>query len=319
MKRVDRANEVAPAAGGTIRMTNDDREERLPVEGSTPQGERVAAHWARLSLTVDGAMQALRSRGIAIEQATADDLHGLDMLHMGGLAATDALAEMAALQTGQHVLDVGAGVGGPARRMAHKHGASVWGVELSKSVCETAVALTALVRLQDRVQFKQGSALALPFADGAFDVVVMQHVAMQIAEKERLFGECVRVLNGGGVLALHEIFAGEDGPPLFPLAWATDPAMSSLETFDECSARLARMGLSLAAFRDTSAEGQQYHLANMKAMQQALAQEQGTHGRSVDVTRTRLQTATSMERNLRERRLQVAMAVYRRTRDTNAA
>ena len=105
-------------------MTNDDREERLIVDGSTPQGEQVAAHWARLSLTVDGAMQALRSRGIAIEQATADDLHGLDMLHMGGLAATDALADMAGLQTGQHVLDVGAGVGGPARRMAQ--GSGVW-------------------------------------------------------------------------------------------------------------------------------------------------------------------------------------------------
>lgn len=300
-------------------MTNDDREERVPVDGSTPQGERVAAHWARLSLTVDGAMQALRSRGIAIEQATADDLHGLDMLHMGGLAATDALAEMAAVQTGQHVLDVGAGVGGPARRMAYKHGARVWGVELSHSVCETAAALTALVRLQDQVQFKQGSALALPFPDGGFDVVVMQHVAMQIAEKERLFGECVRVLNGGGVLALHEIFAGEGGPPFFPLAWATDPAMSSLETFDECSARLARMGLRPGAFRDTSAEGQQYHLANMTAMQQALAQQEGTHGRSVDVTTTRLRTATSMERNLREGRLQVVMVVYRRTRDTKAA
>jgi 2-polyprenyl-3-methyl-5-hydroxy-6-metoxy-1,4-benzoquinol methylase len=141
-------------------MTNDDREERgVAVDGSTPQGELVAAHWARLSLTVEGAMLALRSKGIGIEQATADDLHGLDMLHMGGLAATDALAEMAGVQTGQHVLDVGAGVGGPARRMAYKHGARLWGVELSKPVCQTATALTALVRLQDQVQFKQGSAL----------------------------------------------------------------------------------------------------------------------------------------------------------------
>ena len=135
---------------------------------------------------------------------------------------------------------------------------------------------------------------------------------MQIAEKERLFEESVRVLNSRGVLALHEIFAGEGGSPFFPLAWATDPAMSSLETLDECSARLARMGLWSSAFKDTTAGGQQYHLANMKAMQQALAQEEGTHGRSVEATRMRLQTATSMERSLRERRLQVAMVVYRR-------
>jgi hypothetical protein len=84
-------------------------------------------------------------------------------------------------------------------------------------------------------------------------------------------------------------------------------------------ARLARLGLWPGAIRDTSAEGQQYHLANMKAMQQALAREEGTQGRSVDATRTRLQTATSMERNLRERRLQVAMVVYRRTRNITAA
>ena len=294
-------------------MTND-VQNRVCIAGSTPQGELVAAHWARLSLTVDGAMQALRSKGIALEQATADDLHGLDMLHMGGLAATDALAEMAALRPGHHVLDVGAGVGGPARRMAHKYGARVWGVELSESIYQTALGLTALVRLQDQVQFKQGSALALPFPDGAFDVVVMQHVAMQVAEKERMFGECVRVLNDRGVMALHEIFAGEGGPPLFPLAWATDPAMSALETLDECTARLGRLGLQPGPFRDTSAESQQYHLANMKAMQQALAHQEGTQGRSVEATKVRLETATSMERNLRERRLKVGMVVYRLTR-----
>jgi ubiquinone/menaquinone biosynthesis C-methylase UbiE len=273
----------------------------------------VAAHWARLSLTLDGAMQALRSQGIAPGQATADDLHALDMLHMGGLAATDTLAEMATLRPRRHVLDVGAGVGGPARRMARKYGAIVWGVELSASVYQTAVALTALVGLQDQVQFRQGSALALPFADGAFDVAVMQHVAMQIAEKARLFGECVRVLNGDGVLALHEIFAGEGGPPLFPLAWASEPAMSSLETLDECMARLARLGLQAGPFVDRSAEGQQYHEANIKAMRQALAQQEGTQGRSVKATEVRLQTATSMERNLREGRLKVGMVVYRKT------
>jgi len=264
-------------------------------------------------------MQALRSKGIAPGQATADDLHGMDMLHMGGLAATDTLADMAGIRPGQQVLDVGAGVGGPARRIAHKYGARVWGVELGASIHQTAVELTALVRLQDQVRFKRGSALALPFPDGAFDVVVMQHVAMQIAEKARLFGECVRVLNRQGVLALHEIFAGEGGPPLFPLAWATDPAMSSLETLDECEKRLAHLGLRAGEFLDRSAEGQQYHMANIKAMQQALAQQEGTQGRSVEATKVRLQTATSMERNLRERRLKVGMIVYRKAHDGNAA
>jgi len=163
------------------------------------------------------------------------------------------------------------------------------------------------------VRYVQGDACDLPFADGAFDVVVMQHIAMQIAEKDQLFDECARVLRGDGALALHEIFSGEGGPPLFPLAWATDPAMSSLETLDECTARLVRMGLQPGPFVDQSAEGQQHHLANIKAMQQALAQQEGALGLTVEATKVRLQTATSMERNLREGRLKVGMVVYRKT------
>jgi len=287
----------------------DDATSAVSIAGATRQGQMVAAHWARLSLTVDGALQALRSQGIAPEQATADDLHALDMLHMGGLAATDALAEMAHLRPGQRVLEVGAGVGGPARRMARKYGARVWGVELSEAVYQTAVALTALVGLQDQVQFTQGSALALPFEDGDFDVVVMQHVAMQIAEKDQLFGECVRVLKPGGVLALHEIFAGPGGPPLYPLAWAAAPAMSSLESLDACAARLTQRGLTVGPFVDRSEAGRQHHAANLQAWQRAVTQQRGSEGRSVDVTEARLRTATSMERNLREGRLQVAMVV----------
>jgi 2-polyprenyl-3-methyl-5-hydroxy-6-metoxy-1,4-benzoquinol methylase len=227
----------------------DDANPSGAMAGVTSQGQKVAAHWARLSLTVDGATQSLRSRGIALEQATAEDLHALDMIHMGGLQATDALAEMAGISGSTTVLDVGSGVGGPARRFAEKYGATVWGIELAEPSYQTSVRLTALVGLQDRVQFKHGNALVLPFGEEEFDVVTMVHVAMQIAEKDQLFGECVRVLKPDGVLALHEIFTGMGGPPHFPLAWATEPAMSSLETFAVCATRFAHMGLQVGGIR----------------------------------------------------------------------
>jgi len=287
----------------------DDANPSGSMAGVTSQGQKVAAHWARLSLTVDGATQSLRARGIALEQATAEDLHALDMIHMGGLQATDALAEMAGISGSTTVLDVGSGVGGPARRFADKYGATVWGVELAESSYQTSVRLTALVGLQDRVQFKHGSALALPFGDEEFDVVTMVHVAMQIAEKDQLFGECVRVLKPGGVLALHEIFAGMGGPPYFPLAWATEPAMSSIETFAVCATRFAHLELQVGPFMDRSEEGRQFHEANSQARRQDLAQQRSTDGRSVEVTQARLRVAESMARNLREGRLQVGMVV----------
>jgi hypothetical protein len=114
------------------------------------------------------------------------------------------------------------------------------------------------------------------------------------------------------VLALHEIFAGEVGPPHFPLAWATEPSMSSLETFAACAARLARLGCQVGAFVDRSEEGRQFHEANIQARRQALTQQEGTQGRSVDATQVMLQTGIAMERNLREGRLQVGMVVCRK-------
>jgi MPBQ/MSBQ methyltransferase len=290
---------------------NDDSASNEP-HGVTTQGRKVAAHWTRLSLTLEGALEALKSKGIPPERATAEDLHGLDMLHMGGLRATDELAGMAGIRPGQEVLDVGSGVGGPARRFASKFGARVCGVELGESIHKTALALTSLVGLQEQVRFKQGSALALPFEDGMFDAVIMQHIAMQVAEKERLFGESIRVLKPGGILALHEIFSGPGGEPVFPLAWATEPDMSSLESLEACASRLEQCGLTIGDFVDHSEAGRRYHAANMEAFGKALEEQRGAEGRSVQATEARLKTAISMERNLREGRLRVGMVACRK-------
>ena len=178
----------------------------------TQQGRLVTDHWARMGITYEGALQRLQADGIDLRSVAAADLHSMDMNHMGGLRATNALGDMVNVQQGQSVLDIGSGVGGPARRIASRYGASVWGVELSESLHQTAIQLTALVGLQEQVQFKHASALDLPFPDDTFDIVILQHVAMQISEKEQLFGECTRVIKSGGCLAMHEIFSGNDEP-----------------------------------------------------------------------------------------------------------
>lgn len=82
-------------------------------EAVSEQGQRVAAHWSRLAVTFEGALQALGELGIDVANAKPADLHGVDMIHMGGLPATDTFARQAEINPGQRVLDVGAGVGGP--------------------------------------------------------------------------------------------------------------------------------------------------------------------------------------------------------------
>lgn len=281
--------------------------------GYTEQGQLIAEHWTRSAVTYQGAVESLRSKGIDPNQATAEDLHSLDMLHMGGLAASDSLSDIAGIVAGKKVLDVGCGVGGPARRMASKYQALVWGVELSERLYQTAMQLTELVGLEGRVQFKQGSALALPFGEAEFDIVVMQHVAMQIAEKEQLFAELARVLNRDGCLAMHEIFAGNGGPPRYPLAWATEPAMSSLESLESCTARLEGLGFEVGQFVDLCEESRKYQEDSGAAYQSALAEQTGAGGLSVEVTEERLKRFQSMELNLREDRIKVGMLVCRKT------
>lgn len=284
-----------------------------PTPLITEQGRKVADHWSRLAVTYKGAVNSLEASGIAVEEIKAEDLHAVDMIHMGGLAATDELATLAGISEGDRVLDVGSGVGGPARRLADWYGAEVSGIELSETLYETAVKLTDLVGLSDRVHFQNGSALSLPFSDETFDAVVMQHVAMQIAEKDRLFGELTRVVKPSGCLALHEIFGG-DGELHFPLAWATEPSMSALETLYACTRRLQAAGFAVGDFIDHSEDGRRFHKKAIATYQAALAKDEGAGGLSKRVTEERMAASVAMEKNLRTGSLRVGMLVCRKER-----
>lgn len=280
--------------------------------GLTEQGKKVADHWSNLAVTYDGAIGALRKSNIDLTSVSADDLHSLDMLHMGGLSATDELAVLANVRAGNRVLDVGCGVGGPARRLANKFGAKVTGIELSDRLFETAVSLTELVNMQDKVQIEHASALSLPFEDRTFDVVTMQHVAMQIAEKDQLFGELTRAVTSGGCLALHEIFSGP-GELHYPLAWATDPSMSALEPLSECTERLTKLGFDLADFVDYSEDGRRFHEKAIENYDAALAQQTSMQGLPPGVVEKRRAASVAMEKNLRTGSLRVGMLIATRS------
>lgn len=279
--------------------------------GLTEQGRKVTDHWSNLAVTYKGAIDALKKSNIDLASVTADDLHTLDMIHMGGLAATDELAELAGVQAGDRVLDVGCGVGGPARRLANRFGAMVSGVELSRKLFETAVALTGLVGMREKVHLQHASALALPFEDGAFDVVMMVHVAMQITEKDQLFGELTRTVAPRGRLALHEIFSGP-GELHYPLAWATDPSMSALESLSDCTSRLQKLGFDVGDFIDHSEDGRRFHEKAIASFDAALAENTSARGLPPEVIEKRRAASVAMEKNLRTGSLKVGMLIATR-------
>lgn len=150
-------------------------------------------------------LEHLRRRGIPLDRLTEDELKAHDQDHYGGIDAVDALAAAAGIRADDHVLDICSGMGGPARYLAHRFGCRVTGIDLTRSRVESARRLTALVGLAERVAFVHGDALALPFADGAFDVVIGQEAWVHVPDKPRLIAEAVRVLRREGRIAFTDI------------------------------------------------------------------------------------------------------------------
>lgn len=148
---------------------------------------------------------ALASRGVDLQAVTEDHLKDFDQDHYGGTAALDTLATEAGITRDHQVLDICSGMGGPARYLAHTRGCRVTGVDLTESRVQGATRLSALARLSERVEFRHGNALDLPFADGGFDAVISQEAWAHVPDKARLIAEAVRVLKPGGVIAFTDI------------------------------------------------------------------------------------------------------------------
>jgi sarcosine/dimethylglycine N-methyltransferase len=171
-------------------------------------------------------------------------LAALDQFHTRGLAATADLAKLAGITADSAVLDVGSGVGGPARFLSETYGCRVTGVDLSEPFVDAARYLTERTGQSGQVTFQTGSALELPFDDGRFDVVLLQHVAMNIADRAGLYREIRRVLKPGGKFATYDVVARGDEPH-FPVPWARTPATSFLLTADA-----TRKAIEGACFRN---------------------------------------------------------------------
>ncbi len=191
----------------------------------------MSTYWSRPQL-VETLLDAVVAAGLDLRTATPEALAPLDQFHGGGKEATRALAGQAEVRAGMRVLDVGGGLGGPARMLAVEYGAHVTVLDLTADYLCAGALLTARMGLTEQVHLCCGHALNLPFPDGSFDLVWTQNSGMQIAHKVRLYREFFRVLRPAGRLAQLEPIAGPVQPPHFPLMWAREAADSHLLTAD---------------------------------------------------------------------------------------
>ena len=251
-------------------------------------------------------LAALDAAGLDPKALDRNDLQPLDEFHIRGRAATRDLASLAGLSEGVHILDVGCGVGGPARTLAAEFRCRVTGLDLIAEYCELAELLTTGTGLSDRIIIHQGSALEMPFDDGAFDAAWMQHVSMNIEDKERLYREIHRVLRSGGTLALHEVFAGPAGPRHYPVPWAADAEIDFLVSQEEARRSVATAGLREVQWVDVTEKSREWFRNMLAARRSGPQPPLGLHLLVSDFPAR----AANVLRNLEERRITVAMAVF---------
>jgi SAM-dependent methyltransferase len=250
-------------------------------------------------------LAALRAAGLNPEQRlSAEELGALDHFHTGGLRASRELLELAQIRAEDRVLDIGAGLAGSARLLASARGCRVDCLELSPDYCAGAELLNRLTGLDDRIEVHKGSALDLPFPDDSFDVVWMQNVGMNIADKRKLYGEIYRVLKPGGRFAFQEMAAGKVATSYFPLPWATDPADNFLVSAEAMRSILGESGFITELFEDTS----DAHLGGTPA--NATPATPGQLGLGVFVDNL-AQKAKNARRSLEEGQVRLVRGVFR--------
>jgi SAM-dependent methyltransferase len=212
----------------------------------------VEEHYATegIAARVLTALRNVNGPDVAI---TPDTLAPIDHFHRRGVIETEELAAVLQPEASDHLLDIGCGIGGPARWIAAKYGCLVTGVDLTPEFCVAACELNMATGLADRVRILDGSALALPMPDDSFDHAYSQAALMNISDKLGVFREAFRVLRSGGSLALSLAGAGSAGEPHYPLPWATTTAISFLATPDEIGRDLLAAGFQIVFVRDHGA------------------------------------------------------------------
>lgn len=276
---------------------------------TTAYQQNINQHYGRGLPLGEQILAALRAAGKDMDALTREDLSSFDEFHIGGRPETRNLAALlGVLQPGMRVLDVGSGLGGPARTLAAEFGVHVTGLDLTAEYCEAAGLLTGLVGLADKATFRQGNALAMPFEDGSFDVVWSQFAGMNIPDKAQLYAECFRVLRKGSYFAFHEALLGNGEPLHYPVFWAEEPSISHLKTPDEIRRTVKAAGFEELKWEDVTPRSADFFKRMLAPRPEG---SPAPLNFSIYIGSSVPEKARTLLRNMEEGRVVVVQAVYR--------
>jgi ubiquinone/menaquinone biosynthesis C-methylase UbiE len=273
-----------------------------------PYNESINNHYGQVNLG-ENILAACEGAGVDMRSLTRDDIAGVEEFHIRGRVATRELAQLANIKPGMKILDIGCGVGGPARTLAAEYNCEVVGLDVVDEYCKTAELLTSKVGLSDKVSFRQGSVLDMPFVTSEFDAVWSQHMTMNIEDKRQLFREVRRVLRPGGIFVIYEILAGSVSPIYFPVPWAGDSSINFLETPEEIRMALKDANFNDLEWRDVTGVSLEWAQGLLNQMASRPKDAKPPVGLNLLMGKTTPLKVKNMTLNLQEDRVRVVQAV----------
>jgi len=195
-------------------------------------------------------LDGLKATGVDLDGLTTEDLAVVDEFHIGGRMATQYAISKLHLSGNEHILDIGCGIGGAARTIASQTRNRVTGIDLTPEFIEVAEMLTRLTGLDDKAAFHAANALSMPFDDETFDAALTLHVAMNIRDRDALYGEIARVMKPAALLCIYDVIKKGDAPITFPMPWAQTEYSSHLVGVEEMQTLLERAGFEVDVIED---------------------------------------------------------------------
>jgi SAM-dependent methyltransferase len=270
----------------------------------------ISDHWATGDVYVR-ILEAMKAASLSPDTATVEQLAPVDHFHARGLPATVELADILPIEADHHIVDIGCGLGGPARYMAKRFGCRVSGVDITRPFVEAANKLTALLQMQSQVDVRLGDGQQLPYGNAMFDGGYTQHVTMNVADRAQFFGEAFRVLKPGVFFALTEHGLGSKGTPYYPLPWSEDGSGAYLATPADTVAYLGKAGFVDVRVEDTGAK---YLAGYRRAMELAAQGTLPAFGTQILMGETAPAKARNAARNIEEGRTHPVQVVCRKPR-----
>jgi SAM-dependent methyltransferase len=271
----------------------------------------IADHWAGGGDIYGLIVSALNKMSKPLDGLTVEDLAPVDHFHARGLPATVELADRLPVKAGQHIVDIGCGLGGPARYMAKRFQCNVTGIDITEPFVEAANKLTALLRMERQVTIEHADGQRLPYPDSHFDGAYTQHVTMNVADRPAFFGEAYRVLKPGAFFALTEHGLGPKGNPHHPVPWSEDGSGAYLVTPAETRAILEKTGFEDIVIENTGAKYLAAYKIAIEKAEKGILPPLGAH---LLMGQTALQKTRNTARNIEESRTHPIELICRKPR-----